>query len=115
MYARNKVYTHHEGTVYGTEKRPDGSPRLYSLSPHEDEDVYAIAKRPGRSEGTAVEPMIDPVKVFADGVSGDSLAALRATGTPLRRAGAGIAEGTVEAAASVLDQYATPTITGILK
>ncbi|WP_173081702.1 hypothetical protein, partial [Fundidesulfovibrio magnetotacticus] len=27
VYARNKVYYHHEGTVYGAEKKPDGSPR----------------------------------------------------------------------------------------
>lgn len=90
VYARNKVYTHHEGTVYGTEKRPDGSPRLYSLSPHEDEDVYAIVRRPGRSEGTAVEPMIDPVAVGSAGLTGGVRAFAHASGPTLHRLGAGL-------------------------
>ncbi|GFK95784.1 hypothetical protein NNJEOMEG_03652 [Fundidesulfovibrio magnetotacticus] len=95
--------------MYGAEKKPDGSPRLYSLSPHEDEDVYAIARKPGRSEGTAVEPMIDPVDAVAEGMAGGGLAALRATGTPLRRAGVGIATGSADVAKNVAEQYANST------
>ncbi|GFK96152.1 hypothetical protein NNJEOMEG_04032 [Fundidesulfovibrio magnetotacticus] len=87
--------------MYGAEKKPDGSPRLYSLSPHEDEDMYAIAKKPGRSEGTAEQPMIDPIFVASSGLTGGAKAFVQTEGPTLYKLGSGLLGGAMGSGRSV--------------